>query len=87
MLVPLRPLKGPCLSAATELETLTRFTYTWYGKRCSSLPEDWSSQFAKNGDIVVAEVDGAWTLKYFRTDGKKTWLQPANKNYKPICVD
>lgn len=42
------------------------------------------AQTAKNGDIVVAEVDGGWTLKYFRTDGKKVWLQPANKNYKPI---
>jgi len=42
------------------------------------------SQTAKDGDIVVAEVDGGWTLKYFKTDGKKVWLQPANKNYKPI---
>ncbi len=42
------------------------------------------SQTAKDGDIVVAEVDGGWTLKYFKTDGKKMWLMPANKNYKPI---
>jgi len=42
------------------------------------------SQTAKDGDIVVAEVDGGWTLKYFKTDGKKVWLLPANKNYKPI---
>jgi len=42
------------------------------------------SQTAKNGDIVVAEVDGGWTLKYFKTDGKKVWLEPANKNLKPI---
>lgn len=39
---------------------------------------------AKNGDIVVAEVDGGWTLKYFKTDGKKVWLEPANKFLKPI---
>jgi len=41
---------------------------------------------AKDGDIVVAEVDGEWTLKYLRKDLKKNtmWLQPANKNYKPI---
>ena len=42
------------------------------------------SQTARDGDIVVAEVDGSWTLKYFKTDGKKTWLLPANKNYKAI---
>jgi len=42
------------------------------------------SQIAKDGDIVIAEVDGGWTLKYFKTDGKKVWLLPANKNYKPI---
>jgi len=42
------------------------------------------SQTAKNGDIVIAEIDGGWTLKYFKTDGTKVWLEPANKNYKPI---
>lgn len=42
------------------------------------------AQTARDGDIVVAEVDGGWTLKYFKTDGKKVWLLPANKNYKPI---
>lgn len=42
------------------------------------------SETAKNGDIVVAEVDGGWTLKYFKTDGKKVWLEPANKFLKPI---
>jgi SOS regulatory protein LexA len=42
------------------------------------------AQSARDGDIVVAEVDGAWTLKYFKTDGTKTWLMPANKNYKAI---
>lgn len=38
----------------------------------------------RDGDIVIAEVDGGWTMKYFRTTGKKVWLEPANKNYKPI---
>jgi len=42
------------------------------------------AQTARDGDIVVAEVDGGWTLKYFKTDGKKVWLEPANKNLKPI---
>ncbi len=39
---------------------------------------------ARDGDIVVAEVDGDWTLKYFKKLGDRMWLMPANKNYKPI---
>jgi repressor LexA len=39
---------------------------------------------AKDGQIVIAEVDGEFTLKYFRKVGNKVWLEPANKNYKPI---
>ena len=38
----------------------------------------------KDGDIVIAEVDGGWTMKYFRKKGNQVYLQPANKNYKPI---
>ncbi len=39
---------------------------------------------AKDKEIVIAEVDGEFTMKYFCKDGNKTWLEPANKNYKPI---
>jgi repressor LexA len=39
---------------------------------------------AKDGDIVVAEVDGEFTMKYFKKTGNKIWLEPANKNFKPI---
>ncbi|OHA18190.1 MAG: repressor LexA [Candidatus Taylorbacteria bacterium RIFCSPHIGHO2_01_FULL_46_22b] len=39
---------------------------------------------AKDGEIVIAEVDGDFTMKYFRQSGNKVWLEPANKNYKPI---
>ena len=39
---------------------------------------------AKNGEIVIAEVDGEFTMKYFRQEGNKVWLEPANKNYQPI---
>ena len=39
---------------------------------------------AKDMQIVIAEVDGEFTMKYFRKDGAKAWLEPANKNYKPI---
>jgi SOS regulatory protein LexA len=39
---------------------------------------------AKDGDIVIAEVDGGWTMKYFRKKGRQIYLEPANKKYKPI---
>ena len=39
---------------------------------------------AKDGQIVIAEVDGEFTMKYFREKGSKRWLEPANKNYQPI---
>ncbi|MFA6294924.1 MAG: transcriptional repressor LexA [Candidatus Paceibacterota bacterium] len=38
----------------------------------------------KSGDIVIAEVDGGWTMKYFRKHGNTVFLEPANKKYKPI---
>jgi len=39
---------------------------------------------AKEGDIVIAEVDGGWTMKYLRKKAGKFFLEPANKDYKPI---
>lgn len=39
---------------------------------------------AKDGDIVIAEVDGGWTMKYFRKKGSVIFLEPANKNYSAI---
>lgn len=42
------------------------------------------TNYAKDGDMVIANVDGEFTMKYFRKDGDKVWLEPANKNYKPI---
>lgn len=38
----------------------------------------------KSGDIVIAEVDGLWTMKYFRKRGDSILLIPANPKYKPI---
>jgi len=35
----------------------------------------------KTGDIVVAEVDQEWTLKYFEKRGGQVTLRPANKKY------
>lgn len=39
---------------------------------------------AKDGDIVIAEVDGEFTMKYLRKKSGRTYLEPANKNYQPI---
>lgn len=38
----------------------------------------------KSGDIVVAEIDGEWTMKYLRKRGDNITLIPANHRYKPI---
>lgn len=38
----------------------------------------------KNGDIVIAEVDGEWTIKYFRNQGDQIVLEAANQKYPLI---
>lgn len=38
----------------------------------------------RNGDIVVAEVDGEWTMKYFRKQGERVTLEAANPKYPAI---
>lgn len=38
----------------------------------------------KEGDIVVANVDGEWTMKYYRKMEGEVVLVPANKNYPII---
>jgi len=38
----------------------------------------------KDGDIVIAQVDGEWTLKYFKQKAKKAYLQAANQKYPTI---
>ncbi len=39
---------------------------------------------AKSGDIVIAEVDGQWTMKFLRKRGENVVLVPANPKYQPI---
>ncbi len=39
---------------------------------------------AKDGDIVIAEVDGEWTMKFLRKQGRRVSLEPANKQYPAI---
>ncbi len=38
----------------------------------------------RQGDIVLAEVDGEWTMKYFRKTGKEVFLEAANPRYPVI---
>ena len=38
----------------------------------------------KPGQIVIAMVDGEYTMKYLRKRGEKYFLEPANDKYKPI---
>lgn len=41
-------------------------------------------QVPKSGDIVIAEVDGEWTVKYLDKKGDSVTLIPANPEFKPI---
>ncbi len=38
----------------------------------------------KKGDIVLAEVDGQWTMKYFQRQGREIVLEAANPAYPTI---
>jgi len=46
-----------------------------------------STKEARNGQIVVAVIDGEATVKTFNHQKKIIELLPSNKNYKPIVVD
>ena len=37
-----------------------------------------------HGDIVIAQVDGDWTMKYYEKKGGKVVLRAANKKYPLI---
>ena len=46
-----------------------------------------STPVARHGDIVLANVDGGFTVKsYFVDDYDRPWLVPANKKYKPMPI-
>jgi len=38
----------------------------------------------RSGDIVIAEVDNQWTMKYYQKDKGRVCLVPANTKYKKI---
>ncbi|HHQ41073.1 MAG TPA: transcriptional repressor LexA [Chromatiales bacterium] len=42
---------------------------------------------ARDGQIVVARVDGEVTVKRLRRRGGRVWLLPENPDFEPIAVD
>ena len=40
----------------------------------------------RSGDIVVAAVDGDFTLKRLKRDGAKAWLVAEHPDYPPIAL-
>ena len=49
-----------------------------------NLPGVGLTRAVKDGDIVIALVDGGSTLKYYRERKGQIYLEPANKKYQPI---
>lgn len=41
---------------------------------------------SKNGDIVVAEVNYNWVVRYYSQQGSRVILKPANKKYRSIVA-
>jgi repressor LexA len=42
---------------------------------------------ARNGQIVVARIDDEATVKYYRRQGRRVRLEPANADYQPLDID
>jgi SOS-response transcriptional repressor LexA len=40
------------------------------------------SRTARDGDIVLAEIDGTTVLRYFRKRGSRVYLEAANRNFQ-----
>lgn len=44
------------------------------------------SRMAENNDIVVAVINGEFTVKYLRKNDKRCWLVPANRKYPELEI-
>lgn len=40
----------------------------------------------RNGDIIIAELEGAFTVKYYEKNGTQVRLIPANPKFTPIIL-
>jgi SOS regulatory protein LexA len=38
----------------------------------------------RDGDIVIAQIDREWTMKFFRKRGRRVFLEAAHQDFKPI---
>jgi SOS regulatory protein LexA len=38
----------------------------------------------RDGDIVIAQIDREWTMKFFRKRGRRVFLEAAHQDIKPI---
>ena len=41
---------------------------------------------AQNGDIIIAEINGEFTVKFLKKNDFTCWLVPANKKYREIKI-
>ena len=41
---------------------------------------------ASSGNVVIAAISGEFTVKHLLIKSKKTYLMPANQDYKPILI-
>lgn len=44
------------------------------------------SRKPENGDIVVASVNGEFTVKFLKKNDHKAWLVPANSKYREVEI-
>lgn len=42
---------------------------------------------AQNGSVILAVLEGAFTIKILRRKGERIWLEAANSAYKPVEID
>ena len=45
------------------------------------------TQDVRNGQVVVARIDGEVTVKRFKREGNLVWLLAENPEFQPIKVD
>ena len=61
-------MASPCLAPASCLGI-----YSWS-----------NAEQSRDGDIVIAQVDREWTMKFFRRRGRRVFLEAANQDFQPI---
>jgi repressor LexA len=73
--------------ASTFLVEVTGDSMEGAGIRAGDLVLVERGRTPKDGDIVIAQVDGAWTMKYLRKKGTRVTLEAANRKYRPIVPE